>query len=136
MQNMRIVPSKLKGDINNKSKTSAGESGSPVEEKKLNDIDLIYSVADGREKADMRKQYPDYNFRARKFREDMKSGINNIKISDAPVQPDPLMELAKLRRLQLQFQSEDRFRQLVDEINKSKSESEYKGLPYLMGLPK
>ena len=141
--NVGIVTSRLKGDLSNKSKTSAGVSSPPADVNDIsktlnkfrstndqlptfeNKLDLLYFGADGKEKAEMRRDYPEYNFRAKKFREDMKSGLNReIKTDFGSDYSDPF---AAIR---------DMDNQKFEEIKDLVSESESKGLPYLMGLIK
>jgi hypothetical protein len=60
--------------------------------KKLNDIDLLFSAADPKEKMEMRKNYKTYDFSKRKFKEDIaKEEILKTPISSSPpVPPKPV----------------------------------------------
>ena len=60
--------------------------------KKMNDIDILFSAADPKEKMGMRKRYKDYDFTQRKFKEDIKEVKKvepNISIP-APIAPTPV----------------------------------------------
>ena len=68
--------------------------GTPFEKynKEMNDIDVIFSAADPKEKMGMRKRYKDYDFSKRKFKEDIaKEEILKTPISSSPpVPPKPV----------------------------------------------
>ena len=57
--------------------------------KKMNDIDILFSAADPKEKMGMRKRYKDYDFTQRKFKEDIKKVEPQIT-SPAPIAPNPV----------------------------------------------
>jgi len=58
--------------------------------KKMNDIDILFSAADPKEKMGMRKRYKDYDFTQRKFKEDIKK-VEPQKITiPAPIASTPV----------------------------------------------
>ena len=48
---------------------------------KLSDLDLFYEVGSPKEKAEMRREYKDYNFYRRKFKKDIVEPIKPIKLN-------------------------------------------------------
>ena len=59
--------------------------------KKMNDIDILFSAADPKEKMGMRKRYKDYDFTQRKFKEDIKE-VKKVEPQTipAPIAPTPV----------------------------------------------
>ena len=79
-------------NVQNKGKTA----------KKMNDIDLIFSVADPKEKMEMRKNYKEYDFTQRKFKSDIakeellkKPIVKPIPVPRKPIQ-EPRMDVAEI----------------------------------------
>jgi hypothetical protein len=62
--------------------------------KKMNDIDILFSAADPKEKMGMRKRYKDYDFTQRKFKADIAKEqiLKTPIISPPPVPPKQIQE--------------------------------------------